>query len=36
MDIRQTFLPVAEELIDSVFPTHVVYIRNLGAAAMTR
>ena len=30
MDIRQTFLPVAEELMTS-FPTHVVYIRNLGA-----
>ena len=32
MDIRATFLPVAEELIDQVFPTHVVYIRNLGSS----
>ena len=32
MDIRQTFLPVAEELIDSVFPTAIVYIRNLGSS----
>ena len=32
MDIKSTFLPIAEELIDSVFPTHVVYIRNLGSS----
>lgn len=32
MDIRATFLPVAEELIDQVFPTHVVYTRNLGSS----
>ena len=32
MDIRATFLPVAEELIDQVFPTHIVYIRNLGSS----
>lgn len=30
MDIDGTFLPVAEELIDSVFPTAVTYIRNHG------
>ena len=30
MDIDGTFLPVAEELIDSVFPTAVIYIRNHG------
>ena len=29
MDIRATFLPVAEELIDNVFPTSIIYIRNL-------
>ena len=29
MDIVSTFLPVAEELIDSVFPTNIVYTRNL-------
>ena len=29
MDIRATFLPVAEELIDSVFPTDITYTRNL-------
>ena len=29
MDIVNTFLPVAEELIDNVFPTGIVYIRNL-------
>ena len=28
MDIRATFLPVAEELIDSVFPTSITYIRK--------
>ena len=32
MEIRSTFLPVAEELIDQVFPTNVVYIRNLGSS----
>ena len=31
MDIRATFLPVGVELIDSVFPTSIVYIRNLGS-----
>ena len=30
MDIDATFMPVAVELIDSVFPTHVVYFRNAG------
>ena len=30
MDIDATFLPVAVELIDSVFPTAVVYTRNKG------
>lgn len=29
MDIDGTFLPVAVELIDSVFPTAIVYTRNL-------
>lgn len=28
MDIRTTFLPVAEELIDNVFPTAVTYVRK--------
>ena len=28
MDIDATFLPVAEELIDNVFPTGISYIRN--------
>ena len=28
MDIRATFLPVAEELIDNVFPTAVTYVRK--------
>jgi len=32
MDIVSTFLPVAEELIDNVFPTGIVYIRNLPPA----
>ena len=32
MDIDQTFMPVAVELIDSVFPTHVVYLRNAGTS----
>jgi len=29
MDIDGTFLPVAVELIDSVFPTTIIYNRNL-------
>ena len=28
MDIDATFLPVAEELIDSVFPTPIVYLQT--------
>ena len=32
MDIRATFLPVGEELIDNVFPTSIIYIRNLGSS----
>ena len=32
MDITSTFLPVAIELIQNVFPTPVTYIRNLGSA----
>ena len=32
MDIDATFLPVAKELIDSVFPTTVAYIRNNGGS----
>ena len=28
MDIKNTFLPVAVDLIDNVFPTDVVYVRN--------
>lgn len=32
MDIDGTFLPVAKELIDSVFPTTVAYIRNNGGS----
>ena len=32
MDIDGTFLPVAKELIDSVFPTTVAYIRNSGGS----
>ena len=31
MDVRATFLPIGEELIDNVFPTHIVYIRDLGS-----
>ena len=31
MDIDATFLPVAEELIDSVFPTAIVYRRDEGS-----
>ena len=30
MDIDATFLPVAKELIDQVFPTPITYIRNNG------
>ena len=30
MDIDGTFLPVAEELINNVFPTNITYIRSLG------
>lgn len=32
MDIDATFLPVAKELIDSVFPTTIVYLRNDGGS----
>ena len=32
MNIVSTFLPVAEELIDSVFATNILYIRNLPPA----
>ena len=32
MDISNTFLPVAIELIQNVFPTPVSYIRNLGSS----
>ena len=32
MNITQEFLPVAIELIDDVFPTPVVYTRNLGSS----
>ena len=32
MNIDSTFLPVAQELIDSVFPTAITYIRNATAA----
>ncbi len=32
MDITGTFLPVAEELIGSVFPTAITYIRSLGSS----
>ena len=32
MDIRATFLPVGEDLIDNVFPTSITYIRNLGSS----
>lgn len=31
MDIDAAFLPVAEELIDSVFPTAIVYRRDDGS-----
>ena len=30
MDIDATFMPVAVELIDSVFPTSIAYFRNTG------
>jgi len=30
MNIDSTFLPVAEELINNVFPTAITYIRNNG------
>ena len=29
MDVRATFLPIGEELINNVFPTNIVYTRNL-------
>ena len=32
MNIDATFLPVAQELIDSVFPTAITYIRNNGGS----
>jgi hypothetical protein len=32
MNITQEFLPVGIDLIDNVFPTPVVYIRNLGSS----
>jgi hypothetical protein len=32
MDISNTFLPVAVELIQNVFPTPITYIRNLGTS----
>ena len=32
MDIDATFLPVAKELIDGVFPTPITYIRNDGGS----
>jgi len=32
MDIQATFLPVAIELIDNVFPTAIVYKRNAGSS----
>jgi len=32
VDIDAVFKPIAVELIDNVFPTHVVYIRNLGSS----
>ena len=32
MDIDGTFLPVAKELIDQVFPTTVAYLRNNGGS----
>ena len=32
MDIVATFLPVAIELIDNVFPTAITYKRNAGSS----
>ena len=32
MDIDKEFLPVAKELIDSVFPTGIRYIKNSGGS----
>ena len=32
MDITATFLPVAKELIDQVFPTGIRYIKNSGGS----
>ena len=32
MDIRATFLPIGENLVDNVFPTNVTYIRNTGTS----
>ena len=32
MDIDATFLPVAKELIDQVFPTAIAYLRNEGGS----
>ena len=32
MNIDATFLPVAKELIDSVFPTGIRYLRNAGSS----
>ena len=32
MDIVSTFLPVAIELIDNVFPTAITYKRNAGSS----
>ena len=30
MDVRATFLPIGEELINNVFPTNITYIRSTG------
>ena len=30
MDIDATFMPVAVELIDKIFPTPITYVRSLG------
>ena len=32
MDITNTFLPVAKELIQSVFPTSIRYLRDAGSS----
>jgi hypothetical protein len=32
LEITNTFLPVAVELIQNVFPTPITYIRNLGTS----